>query len=150
MRIYPEFINLFPRVLFPLDRPLHNSKQRPKAVTQEMRGYYLSELFNFGFDRRWSRGCHRGTFRCDSNRLHLLLELINLILYSSNPTPLPTQIASPQSVHKQPSHHKWMNESKCSSLQNAELPSNSKCILHSNKQFKSTTNPFASLSRLGS
>lgn len=137
MWIYPEFINGFPMVLFTLDKALRKSNTPKKAKCGDIRNagplaYYLSELLNFGFDRWWSRAFHRGTIRCNSNRLHLLLELINLILYSPNSTPLPTQITSPQCVHKQARHHKWMNESKCSSLQNPKFPSNSKCILHSN------------------
>lgn len=91
---------------------------------------YLSELLDFGFNRRrrW-RFCRWGSFRCDCNRLDLFLELIDLILSCPDSTPLPTQIPSPQGVEEQATHHNGVNQGKCSPLQNPKLPINRKCIL---------------------
>ena len=89
---------------------------------------YLCELLNLQFSGRW---------RCFnwlpiwgySRRSHLLLQLINFILNRSDPPPLPSQIASPESVDKKTTHNKRMNEGKGPTFQNPKLPSNSKSIL---------------------
>lgn len=92
----------------------------------------LSELLNLGVEGRGRRRLGgRRAVGGDSDGLKLLLELVNLVLDRTDPPPLPPEISSVQSVHKQAAHHDRMNQRKRSAFQNPKLPSNRKCILHS-------------------
>lgn len=100
---------------------------------------YLSELLDLEFNRRW-RCFYRFAIRSNSSRLHLLLQLINLILDSPNPPPLPTQIPGPQCIHKQTTHNKWVYQCKAPPLQNPQFPIYSQCILQCNNIPKNSSN----------
>jgi hypothetical protein len=89
---------------------------------------YLSELLNFEVNRR-RRRFHWCPFWSNRGRLHLLLELVDLILRRPDSPPLPTQIPSPQCVDEQTTHHDGVYERKCPSLQYSKLPTDSKRFL---------------------
>jgi len=94
---------------------------------------YLCELLNFEFNLWWWH-FYWCTFCSDWCRFELFLELIDLILNSPHSPPLPPQISCPQGIQEQRSHHNWVYESKCSSLEYPKFSINSKCHILSQQQ----------------